>query len=134
MLSRLNKEVLGEPDQTSARRKTKDVLMQLDPKFNELFETMGEANDILCDQLETYNATLLDHVKLLSELNACISFIDTRTSQLKELRNFVRRQSKSLDMIFPHFFNNDTLSKSSDKAATVQERVHNESTMSLATE
>ena len=58
---------------------------------------MGEASGFLCEQMETYNSTLNDHVKLLSELNACINFIDTRTSQLKELRNFVRRQSTSLD-------------------------------------
>ena len=58
---------------------TKEAL-KLEPNFREVFKIMGDASEFLCEQMETYNVTLNDHIKLLSELNDCITFIDTRTS------------------------------------------------------
>ena len=99
-------EILANFESKQKDAKSENAL-KMDPNFQEVFKIMGDASNFLCEQMEIYNSTLTDHVKLLHELNSCISFIDTRTSQLKELRNFVRRQSTSLDQIFPHFFKNE---------------------------
>ena len=95
----------GLKEEQIKKDKKEEDAIKMEPNFKEIFSIMGEASGFLCKEMETYNATLNEHVKLLSELNACVNFIDTRTSQLKELRNFVRRRTTSLDQIFPLFFN-----------------------------
>ena len=79
-------------------------LKELEKHSKKVFKTFDNTNGFLLQQMELYNQTLGDHFLLLQELKDCIKFIGTRTSQLKELRNFIRRQSTSLDQIFPYFF------------------------------
>jgi len=85
---------------------------------------IDKTNGELISQMKAYTRTLQGHFHILNELNGCINFIKTRTEKLKELRNFIRRQSTSLDQIFPYFFT--SIEKLQEPTPTVNKEGQNQ--------
>lgn len=76
----------------------------LETNTREIFNVFDLTNSFLLSQLTTLNKTLGDHFKILGEMSNCMKVIDAETQQLKELRNFVRRESTTQDQMIPRIF------------------------------